>query len=255
MCFDEGQGQRGEHLPRHRGGVLDVGEALEDDGELIAAEAGHGIGFAHDGGQALGDAAQHVVAGAMAEPIVDLLEIIDVDVQQGQRAVLPLRAGCGMGQAILEQIAVGKVGQQIEVGLVGELLEPGLALDGVAHGAQQRLPGVSSADPEILRPVADHGQLEIHVRQKGQHDDRDARRLQQEPIDALRAWLSKRQRPEQDDIEQLARQPFDGGGELLNMDQIDQPGARIVEHVSREDGAVDVPLEQQRPNRSQISHP
>ena len=67
--------------------------------------------------------------------------------------------------------------------------------------------------------------------------------------------LSKRQRPEQDDIERLARQPFDGGGELLNMDQIDQPGARIVEHVAREDGAVDVPLEQQRPNRSQISHP
>ena len=103
-------------------------------------------------------------------------------------------------------------------------------------------------------PVADHGQLEIHVRQKGQHDDRDARRLQQESIDALRAWMSKRQRPEQDDIERLARQPFDGGSQLVNIDQIDQPGARIVEHVPHEDGALCVPLEQQRPNRSHLSH-
>ena len=66
ILFDEGQGQRGEHLLRHPGGVFDVGEALEKDGELIAPEAGHGIGFAHDAGQPLGDTAQHVVAGADA---------------------------------------------------------------------------------------------------------------------------------------------------------------------------------------------
>ena len=115
-----------------------MGEAFEDDGKLVAPDASHGVGFAHDAGQPLGDTAQHVVACEMPEPIVDLLEAVDVEVQQGQRAVLPLRPGCGVGQAILEQIAVRKVGQQIEVGLVGEPLEPWLALDGVAHGAQQR---------------------------------------------------------------------------------------------------------------------
>jgi hypothetical protein len=36
---------------------------------------------------------------------------------------------------------------------------------------------------------------------------------------------------------------------------LNQAGARIVEHVSREDGAVGIPLEQQRPNRSRISNP
>ena len=116
-------------------------------------DAGHGIGFAHDPGQPLGDTAQHVVARDTPEPIVDFLATINVEAQQGQRAVLPPCPGCGMGQAIVEQIPVRKIGEQIVVGLVGEALQPWLALDRVAHGAQQRRAAVSSVDPKILRPV------------------------------------------------------------------------------------------------------
>jgi hypothetical protein len=231
-----------------------VREAFKDDGKLIAPDAGQGIGLAHDAGQPSGDAAQDVVAREMPEPIVDLLEAIDVEVQQGQRAVLAFRPGCGVGQAILEQVAVREAGQRIVVGLVDETLQQWLALDRVAHGTQQRIAGVSAADPEILRSGPDHGQRLIRVRQNGKHDDRDAGRLHQDPIDALAANNAVGDRAEQDDIERIARETVEGRAELANVQQINQAGARLVEQVAGQDGAFRVAPDQQRPNRCRMSH-
>ena len=63
-----------------------------------------------------------------------------------------------------------------------------------------------------------------------------------------------RRRPEQDDVERLASPAVEGGAELVEVNQIDQPGARLVEQIPREEGAARVALDQQRPNRSRISH-
>ena len=139
IVFGEGLGQRRQDLAGDRGGVLDVGEAFEDDRELIAPDLRHGVGFADDGDQPRGDPAQGGVAGAMPEPVVDRLEVVEVEVQNRERARLPLGPDGGVGQAILERIAVRKAGQLIEVGLVDEPLQPGLALDRVTDGAQQGL--------------------------------------------------------------------------------------------------------------------
>ena len=53
------------------GGLLGVADALEQDRELVAAEAGGGVRGADAVRQAVGDLDQHAVAGVVAEAVVD----------------------------------------------------------------------------------------------------------------------------------------------------------------------------------------
>ena len=66
--------------------VFGAAGALQDHDELVAAEphaeVGGAAGFAH----ALGGDHQHVVAGGMAERVVDLLEAVEVDLHDGHAA-------------------------------------------------------------------------------------------------------------------------------------------------------------------------
>ena len=92
----------------HRVGVADI---LEQDDELIAAQPGQGIGRAQQGTQSCGDAAQQTVAELMSQGVVDVLEVVEVDEQQRQLLLFPGGAMDGVLEAIVEEQAVGKVGQ------------------------------------------------------------------------------------------------------------------------------------------------
>ena len=61
------------------------------DGELVAAEARHRVGFAHAAAQALGDRLEQRVADGMAERIVDLLEAIEVEAKHREAFAAPAR--------------------------------------------------------------------------------------------------------------------------------------------------------------------
>src|SRR4030095_4040770 len=61
----------------------------QDDRELVAAVPGHDAEAARVLDQELGDLAQDLVPGAVTEPVVDLLEVIQV--QQRARERLPGR--------------------------------------------------------------------------------------------------------------------------------------------------------------------
>jgi hypothetical protein len=54
---------------------------FEDDDELVAGEARDDIGRAHRTGQPARELTQHVVAGRVAERVVDPLEAVDVEEQ------------------------------------------------------------------------------------------------------------------------------------------------------------------------------
>ena len=69
--------------PAHVGEARD---ALEQDHELVAAEAGDHVVGAQLGRQALGDGDQQLVAGAVAERVVDDLEVVDVGEQDREPA-------------------------------------------------------------------------------------------------------------------------------------------------------------------------
>ena len=93
------------------------------DHELVAAEARDDVGVAHGAAQPVGDRAQQLVAAGMAERVVDLLELVEVDEVHGARAVGARRfvtrarpSGRGRG-------AVGQSGQRI---VAGQMIDLGL---------------------------------------------------------------------------------------------------------------------------------
>ncbi|MCY1186948.1 hypothetical protein D9M73_278670 [compost metagenome] len=51
--------------------------------EFITANAGHGVGFPHTALEPVGHRLQQHVADRMAMGVIDLLEAVEVDVQQG----------------------------------------------------------------------------------------------------------------------------------------------------------------------------
>ena len=75
----------------------------------------------------------------MAEGVVDALEVVDVDKQQGQRA-----AGADQQFQALEQlVAVGQLGQRVEVGEKTQALLGLLAVTDIAQQHQVVLAGIA----------------------------------------------------------------------------------------------------------------
>jgi hypothetical protein len=68
-------------------GRLRLRSALQD-GELVAAEPGNGVIRAGALAQPRRDPAQQFVADGMAQPVVDRLEVVEVDAQHRQLAAL-----------------------------------------------------------------------------------------------------------------------------------------------------------------------
>ena len=75
----ERRGEGLEHAAAEPLRAIGLLETDLDDRELVAADAGHGIGFAHAGLQALGAALDQQVAGGMAQEVVDVLEAVEID--------------------------------------------------------------------------------------------------------------------------------------------------------------------------------
>jgi hypothetical protein len=67
----------------HGRGRLGVGHPLQQHGELVAAEAGGGVGRAQAPLEPAGGGHQELVAGGVAEAVVDVLEVVQVDEQDG----------------------------------------------------------------------------------------------------------------------------------------------------------------------------
>ena len=107
------------------------------------------------GAQHLGEAAQDVVAGVVAERVVDALEVVEVDHQQRQLAARAELVEVPVDRE-LEAAAVAQPGQRIVGGEVLELLEPPRGLDR-AHRLvgehAQRLQRLGRGQQPVLRVV------------------------------------------------------------------------------------------------------
>ena len=80
----------GDRVGGADGGDHSIGDRLQgrvveaargDDGELVAAETGHQIIAAQGTGEPLGDVADQLVAHGVAERVVDVLEVVEIDVE------------------------------------------------------------------------------------------------------------------------------------------------------------------------------
>jgi hypothetical protein len=109
----EGLVQRHEEFARDgfglaAGGLGILVQAFEQDDEFVAAKACNGVAFAHAGREAGGDLDQELVAHVVAQGVVEVFEVVQVDEQQ--RAVLAraLAAEQQALQAVQQQAAVGQ---------------------------------------------------------------------------------------------------------------------------------------------------
>ena len=90
----EGLGEGGGDAVGDRHRLVLVGEAVDQDAELVAAEAGDDVAGAQVGAQPRRHRAQQLVAGVVAEAVVDQLEVVEVEEEDPDR-----RAGDGAALA------------------------------------------------------------------------------------------------------------------------------------------------------------
>ena len=123
---------------RHRvGRILDAGH---DDGELVAAEPGDGVGRAGAAAQPLGDDLEQLVADRVAERIVDAFEVIEIEAEHGEAlaALDPLEL---VFEALAQHGAIGQVGQRIVARHMHDALLGALALGDVLVGGDPAAAG------------------------------------------------------------------------------------------------------------------
>ena len=89
-----------QHPLRDEDGLLPV-RPRQEDGELVAAQAGHQVGLPEPGPQPRVQLLEDLVAVVVAERVVDILEAVQVDPQQRGRAA----AGAGLGDGGLHRLA------------------------------------------------------------------------------------------------------------------------------------------------------
>ena len=114
------------------GGLGRVGDAFEENRELVASEASERVGRAHGDQQPSSDLLENPVAGLVAETVVDRLEVVQVDEHDRDVGEPTLRSHQRMLDAIREQRSVGEARHRIVEGLMRELLLERLPLAHIA---------------------------------------------------------------------------------------------------------------------------
>ncbi|MNM59370.1 hypothetical protein D3C81_706210 [compost metagenome] len=117
-------------------------QAGQHHGKLVAAQAGQGVVFAQLAAQALAQRAQQFVAKGVAQRIVDVLEVVQVQAQGGGQLGVLAVTHQRLAQAFVEQGAVGQPGQRIVVRHVVDLRVGGQLFGGV-FGNEQHVVGLA----------------------------------------------------------------------------------------------------------------
>ena len=97
-----------EHPDQARGdllGLLRRDQFLEHDGELVASAPRDGVPRAGDALEPAGDIGQHEIADLVPEAVVDVLEAIEVEEEDRQRAEVPRDASARLPEAVLAERA------------------------------------------------------------------------------------------------------------------------------------------------------
>ncbi len=99
-----------------------LGQLGQHDREFVAAQAAQAVARPQNLPQALGDLDQQEIAGVMAEAVIDLLEAVQVEQQQGSRGLAQAAAAQHLLEMLTEQGAIAEASQRI---VIGQLLQLG----------------------------------------------------------------------------------------------------------------------------------
>ncbi len=89
------------------------GGAVDEHDELVAAHPADGVGVSQGGLQAGGDRGEEPVAGLVAQGVVDVFELVEIDVQGGAEGARATVAGQELFDAVHDQRPVGQPGQRV----------------------------------------------------------------------------------------------------------------------------------------------
>ena len=112
---------------------------LEQDRELVAAEARRGVAGPELVAQPVGRGHEQLVAGGVAEAVVDRLEPVEVEDHHRERPLAPGEAGDRVVDAVGEQGAVGQLRQRVVERPVAELALEAVPLGDVLDRDQHRV--------------------------------------------------------------------------------------------------------------------
>ena len=129
----EGLGEGGGDALGDRHRLVLVGEAVDQDPELVAAEAGDGVARAQVGAQPRRHRPQQLVAGVVAEAVVDQLEAVEVEEEDPDRRAGAVRASQRVAERVDEAEPVGQAGERVVEDAVAQRLVGGVALDRVGE--------------------------------------------------------------------------------------------------------------------------
>ena len=129
----EGRLELGQHSFRDADRLFVV-DVLQEQRELVAAEARGGVARPDGPRQATGDLADEVVSLSMAERVVHRLEVIEVEEEHRHALRVPATSAEGVLEPIDEQLPVRKARQRVVKRLAGQLLFELLPLADVVHG-------------------------------------------------------------------------------------------------------------------------
>ena len=133
-------------------------QVLAQDHELVAAVADHGVAGPERALQSAGDLDEQIVAGVVAEPVVDAFEAVEVEEQQRERGGMAARASDRDVEPVEQEHAVRQAGKRIVERLVREAGRGALALDRVADRPVERIGVGGRLDQVVLGAVVDRAQ-------------------------------------------------------------------------------------------------
>ena len=118
---DEHLGERGAGaLGRFRGRLS--GDAREHEHELLAAEPADGVAVADDGAQLGGRGGERLIALRVTVRVVDLLEVVEVEHDDAERAAGGRRGLDLPPQALLRAAVVEQAGEPVRGSLLAQVL-------------------------------------------------------------------------------------------------------------------------------------
>jgi hypothetical protein len=148
-----------------RNRVLLVVDVLAQERELVAAEAGDGLVPAQRVPQAVGDRGDQLVAGVVAEAVVDDLEAVEVEEEDGDvGAAAALQALERLGQPVGEQQPARQPGERVAQQLV--LVRPPGDDVGGAGGQDER-----AVDARPAPGVRDGVRVAVHLLRRQDADE------------------------------------------------------------------------------------
>src|SRR5229473_612279 len=113
--------ERKKYFFRARGRVFRISDLRKQDHEFVSALAADRVRTAYSRQQSLGNGLKKLVADGMSQRIVDVFETIQIQKDHGNRVVLAVSQGNGLRDSVVEQHAIGEIGDKIVLSGVGHL--------------------------------------------------------------------------------------------------------------------------------------